>query len=80
MADAATSLKPLRLAANRFDNISPAEEKLLDAAANGKDADCTNLPEENRTIRAEVLSWLCTDREASAQVTHRGLFNNRSGD
>ena len=41
------------LAASRFDNISPAEQKLFDATADGKDADCTSLSEKDRVIQAE---------------------------
>ncbi len=61
------------LAASRFDNISPAEQKLFDATADGKDADCTSLSEKDRVIQAERLVWLCTNPDASAQVTYRGV-------
>ena len=73
MADGAASSSPLQFAASRFDNISPAEQKLLEAAANGKDADCTSLSEKDRIIRGELLSWLCTDPDVSVQVTYRGV-------
>jgi hypothetical protein len=72
MADAVTSLKPLQLATMRFGDISPAEKKLLGAAAIGQEADCTSLS-DGRAIRGELLRWLCTDPEASAQVTYRGV-------
>jgi hypothetical protein len=75
MADAATKAQALQfLAANRFDqDISLAEEKLFDAASNGKEADCTSLLEGDRIIRGDRLSWLCTNPDASAQVTSRGV-------
>src|SRR5260370_13371645 len=74
MADGATSVKILQLVASRFDqDIRPAEQRLFEAAASGKDADCTDLEERDRIIRADRLSWLCTNREACSQVTHRGL-------
>jgi hypothetical protein len=73
MADVATGLTLRQIAAGRFDDISPAEQKLFDAAGNGKHADCTSLSEEDRTIRGELLSWLCTDPQATAQITYRGI-------
>ena len=27
----------------------------------------------DRVVRAECIAWLCTDRETSALVTHRGI-------
>jgi hypothetical protein len=72
MADVATNLK--QLAEGRFDqDIWPAEQKLFEAAASGEDADCTEFEEKDRIIRADRLSWLCTNPEAAAQATHRGL-------
>ena len=73
MADTATIPTLLQLAPSRFDNISPAEQKLFEAATNGKDADCTSLSEKDRVIRGDLLSWLCKNRDASAQVTYRGV-------
>jgi hypothetical protein len=57
---AATAPRPmlLELAETRFDqDIWPAEEKLFASTANGKDADCTGLPEKDRFIRGNRLSW-----------------------
>jgi len=73
VADTATIPTLLQLAPSRFDNISPAEQKLFEAATNGKDADCTSLSEKDRVIRGDLLSWLCKNRDASAQVTYRGV-------
>jgi hypothetical protein len=68
------SVDILQLAASHFhQDIGPAEQRLFETAASGKDADCTNLGERDRIIRADRLSWLCTNREAYPQVTHRGL-------
>jgi sRNA-binding regulator protein Hfq len=36
---------------------------------NAKDWD-----KETRAIRADVVAWLCTDKEASSMVTHKGLW------
>ena len=52
MADTPATTKLLKLAARRFDAISPAEQKLFDAAADGKDADCTCLPEKTASSEA----------------------------
>jgi len=66
--------KLLELAAARFyQDIWPAEQRVFEAVASGEVADCIELAEKDRIIRADRLSWLCTNREASAQVTHRGL-------
>jgi hypothetical protein len=73
MAEAPARPKLLELAARRFDTISPAEQKLFDAAADGKDADCASLPERDRVIQADRFVWLCTNSDASAQVTYRGV-------
>jgi len=53
MANVAVSLK--QLAASRFNqDIWSAETRLFEAAANGKDADCTRVSEEgDRIVRAE---------------------------
>lgn len=73
MADTATIPTLLQLAESRFSNISPAEQKLFEAAANAKDADCASLSEKDHIIQGDLLSWLCTNQDASAQVTYRGV-------
>jgi hypothetical protein len=74
MADIATTQKLLELAASRFDNdISPAERTLLEAVANATDADFSSLPEKDRIIRGDRLSWLCTEKSASGEVKYRGV-------
>jgi len=73
MADT-TRPKLLELAKRRFDTLSPAEQKLFDAAPDGKEADCTNLSETDRVIQEDRLVWLCTSPDASAQVTPRGTI------
>lgn len=62
----------LKLAHQRFDEISPAEQALFRAVANGATysnsvAGTTNL------IRADRLSWLLTDTTASALISRRGV-------
>jgi hypothetical protein len=63
-----------QLLASRFGKLSPSEEKLAYAAANGEKTDCSKLSGEDRKIRGELLSWLCTNPDASAQLTHHGIF------
>jgi hypothetical protein len=72
-ADTAPQIPLPQLAATRFVELSLAEEKLVNAAANGTAADCSELSGEHRKIRGKLFSWLCTDRDASAQVTYRGI-------
>jgi hypothetical protein len=74
MADAAPKPTLLELAANRFDrDILSAEEKLFTAVENGEQADCGEGGEIKGVIRGDRLTWLCTDVEASAKITHRGV-------
>ncbi len=76
------------LAQAEFSGLSEAELRLLRAAANGGQAVCgpsnnfndaSNDPAKSdgwgveREIRAELLRWLCLDREASSRVDPAGL-------
>jgi hypothetical protein len=77
------------LAIRRFgEHLSDAEKRLLGNAPIGDIAYCgPNHNDDNpdndpvnsdqwqpsREIRAEVLTWLCVDREASKQVDQRGI-------
>jgi len=66
--------------------LSPADQKLFESVAAGKPADYSaEADEENgpaaaekggadRVLDAERIGWLCTDRQASALVTHRGII------
>jgi sRNA-binding regulator protein Hfq len=66
-------------------DLTEAEKKLLEAAPKGEIADCRSgnaeidKPEnsdrwdESRTIRAEVLYWLCTDKEAKKMIHSKGV-------
>ena len=66
----------LELAEKQFPDLSGAEKKLINAAAAGQEADYrsddadTDDPGKwehwgpQRTIRAEVIRWLCVDVEA----------------
>jgi hypothetical protein len=78
--------KLLELAKNHFsEGISPAEEKLFRAAANGEDADYSQEGGDGadpakaagwktvRVIRSDRLRWLCTDPVASDLVSCRGI-------
>jgi len=66
-------------------DLTPAEEILLDKAQKGEPADFrsgdkeTDKPEnadnwgDDRRIRANLLYWLCVDREASELVHAKGV-------
>lgn len=78
--------KLLELAKGRFGELNGAEEELFRSFADGELADCSDKSGENndpseaidwdentRVLRARCIFWLCTDREASAIVTHKGI-------
>jgi len=81
--DAASEL--LKLAQEKFGKLTAAEKKLFRAAAKGDIADYSprgNKPIDpanaakwgpSRVLRADRIAWLCTDRQASQFVTHRGI-------
>src|SRR5271165_5690117 len=50
MSDTPATPKLPDLAKSRFGPISPAEQKLFEAAADGNDADCTSLSQSDRII------------------------------
>src|SRR5262245_3397969 len=71
-------------AATEFSNLTAAESILLAAAARGLVADCgaenaqangrnRSSWGESRTIRAELLRWLCVDKGAAACIDLRGV-------
>lgn len=69
-------------ATTEFSSLTVAERVLLAAAARGLVADCAENAAangrnrsswgESRTIRAELLRWLCVDKGASSCVDLRG--------
>ena len=75
----------LALAEKKFGRLSYTEEELFRAAQEGRAASAlTNNEEEDtpanaanwpgdRAVRAACLAWICTDPQASALVTYRGL-------
>lgn len=75
----------LELAEKKFGTLAEAEEKLFTATAEGKLADYSSGNKEaddpanadnwgnDRTLQADRIAWLCTDREASKLVTYRGI-------
>jgi hypothetical protein len=74
MAGAIAKQTLLELAKSRFgDDISLAEKELFEAAANGRNANCTGLPEKDRMIRGQLFSWVCTDAVAAKEVNYRGV-------
>ena len=72
-AETPAQATPLQLLENRFGNLSRAEEKLANAAAAGETANCADLPADDKNIRGDLLSWLCTNPQATAQLTYRGV-------
>jgi hypothetical protein len=73
MCEIATKSTLLELGMSRFPDISTAEKKLLNATADAKGAIYGESPTEDRVVRGEVLSWICTCVDAAAKVTHRGI-------
>jgi sRNA-binding regulator protein Hfq len=75
----------LALAKTKFGALSRAEEELFRAAQEGRTASALtgNKKEDNpasaanwnadRVVRAKCISWVCTDPQASALVSYRGL-------
>lgn len=76
------------LARARFKDLSAAEVKLFEGASVGELAVCglsddqnapSNQPSEAenwgaaRSIRGEIISWICTDREAKQLVAPGGV-------
>ncbi|MHC4742906.1 MAG: hypothetical protein ACYS8Z_13405 [Planctomycetota bacterium] len=73
------------LATKKFGRLTAAESKLFRAVAGGITAEYSSkMPEKNdpakaeewgksRVIKADRIVWLCTDKEASERVTHRGI-------
>jgi hypothetical protein len=79
LSSATTANTPLgkpfaELGASRFGKLSLAEERLVNAVVNEGKADCRGLSGEDKKIRGELVSWLCTDPDASAQVGFRGIL------
>jgi len=77
--------KLLELASEKFGELTDAEKKLFKATANGELADYSAEKEEDndpagakdwddsRTLKADRIAWLCTDKQASELVTHKGI-------
>jgi hypothetical protein len=61
------------LAATRFADVSNAESLLFKVVPKGEDADCTAAAPLDATIRGDRLVWLCTNSDAAALVTYRGI-------
>jgi hypothetical protein len=72
-ADVTPGTSITQLVANRFGKLSLAEEKLVDAAANGETADCTGLSGDDKNIRGDLFSWLCTNPQTRGQLTYHGV-------
>jgi hypothetical protein len=84
MGEGAADSDLLTLAAARFDQLSDAERKLLQAASTGEEAPADlNAPKndpanaqswgQDHTIRAALIQWLCFERKARKQVHRFGI-------
>jgi len=72
MKDMGTETELLKLAKEKFgETLTEAEIKLLDKVVIVELADYSN--DEERKLRAVVIEWLCSDKKATALVTHRGI-------
>ncbi|MFH1716155.1 MAG: hypothetical protein ABIF19_02290 [Planctomycetota bacterium] len=81
--DAAAEL--LKLAEEKFGKLRKCEKELFQAVANGQTADYSSKDEKkndpakaakwgpSRILNADRIAWLCTDKQASQLVTHRGI-------
>ncbi|MDH5302243.1 MAG: hypothetical protein OEW58_12870 [Gammaproteobacteria bacterium] len=64
------------LAERRFGVFSAAESQLLDAISNGNVADCSQMvwaDKAARSVRADLIRWLCVDTVARNCVDVRGI-------
>ena len=73
------------LARNKFTDLSAAEQRVVRNAPDGAVADCSDLgggddPAKvdawavSRNVRADLIRWLCIDREARELVDSRGIW------
>ena len=81
--DAASEL--LKLAQEKFGKLTAAEKKLFRTAATGELADYSPRSKKpidpanaakwgpSRVLLADRIAWLCTDKQASQLITHRGI-------
>jgi hypothetical protein len=74
-ADGSERTKLLKLARKQFtgQRILRAECELFAAVAEGRDADCANFAANEKIIRADRLSWLCTDTSAAKCISVKGI-------
>ena len=78
----------IALVPDRLQPLSEAEKRMLEVATKGEPAICgqndndddpTNAPGNGgnwpacRTIRADILEWLCTTDTASGEVSRQGI-------
>ena len=75
----------LKIATDRFGDLTAAEVKLLGSVNDGVPADCAGpAPEHNdpnqashwdqdRTIRSSIIRWLCTDKNVVSLINSAGL-------
>jgi sRNA-binding regulator protein Hfq len=78
--------KIFTLAEKKFDTLFNVDRKLFRAVASGERADFSSINEEEndpagadkwrkkRIIRAKIIEWLCTDRNAKDKISHKGIM------
>jgi hypothetical protein len=57
----------------RYGDISPAENRLVQATADAEDANCSDLSAGHRVIRGKVLSWFCSTMASASIPPQRGV-------
>ncbi len=75
----------MELARAEFEDFGPADEKFFRAVAEGEVAEYREGDEdkdspanadkwgEERVLKADRIGWVCTDKDAREEVTHRGI-------
>jgi hypothetical protein len=54
--------------------LSPSERQLFTLVPDGKEVDCKRFHGPDKSIKADLLLWLCTDPDAVAQVANREIY------
>jgi hypothetical protein len=72
-SESAPKISLTDLLVSRFGDLSLAERRLVAATELGVPADCSGLSGDDKNIRGDLLAWLCTNPQATAQLTYRGI-------
>lgn len=79
IADTPPQIGLRQLMEHRFGNLLAAEDRLIFAALVGETGDFSDLSGIEKSIRGDLLAWLCTDSRATAQslAAHNSLGGTR---